>query len=78
MHMARVCTTGFGATIAAVFVLIYQLREFPLSVVTTNRFELRFELKQLLRLYYKICPCYKSMQYGDLNKIRPSSVFFLA
>ena len=37
---ARICPTGFGATFAAVFILIYRLREFPLSAVT-NRFELR-------------------------------------
>ena len=40
----------------AVFVLIYRLREFPLSAVT-NRFELRRQSKQLLLLYCKICHC---------------------
>ena len=40
LHKARVCPTGFGASFAAMFVLNYWLREFPLSVVA-NRFELR-------------------------------------
>ena len=53
--MAKVFPTCFGATFAAVFVLIYWLREFPLSAV--NRFELRCQLKKLLLLYYKIDPC---------------------
>ena len=43
----RVCPTGFGATIAVVFVLIHWLGEFPLSVVV-NRFELRCQLEELL------------------------------
>ena len=38
MHKAGVCPVGFGATFAAVFVFIYQLREFALSAVN-NRFE---------------------------------------
>ena len=37
------------------FILIYRLRELPLSRVA-NRFDLRCHLKQLLLLYYKICP----------------------
>ena len=41
------------------FVLIYGLREFPLSAVT-NRFELRCKLKQLL-LLFTICPCLQSV-----------------
>ena len=45
LHRARVCITGFGATFAAVFDLIYWLRELPLSAVA-NRFELRCQLKQ--------------------------------
>ena len=45
----------FGATFAAVFVLIYRLREFPLSAVVNN-FESSSQLKQALPLYYKICP----------------------
>ena len=40
----------------AVFVLTYWSTEFPLSAVT-NRFELRCQLKQLMLLYYRICPC---------------------
>ena len=47
--------TGFGATFAAVFILIYWFREFP-SFVVANRFELKCQ--QLLLLYYKICPCF--------------------
>ena len=56
LHKEIVCPTGFGATFAAVFVLIYWLREFPLSAVT-NRFELRCQLKQLISLYYKVYLC---------------------
>ena len=40
----------FQDNIATVFVVIYQLREFPLSTVV-NRFELRYQLQQLLLLY---------------------------
>ena len=57
LHKARACPAGFRATSAAVFVLIYWLREFHLSAFA-NRFELRCEPKQLMLLYYKICPCY--------------------
>ena len=39
------------------FVLNYWLREFLLSAFV-NRFELRCETKQLMLLYYKMCPCY--------------------
>ena len=42
--------------IAAKFVLSYWLSEFLLSAFA-NRFELRFEPKQLMPLYYEICPC---------------------
>ena len=42
LHKARVCPAGLGATFAVVFVLIYMLREFPLSAVT-SRFELRYQ-----------------------------------
>ena len=45
-----------GAAFAAMFVLNYWLKEFPLSAFS-NRFELRCQLKQLLLLYYEICPC---------------------
>ena len=38
------------------FVLNYWLKEFLLSELA-NRFELRCESKQLMLLYYKICPC---------------------
>ena len=57
-HQVRVCTTGFGATFAAVFVLNYWLKEFLLSAFV-YRFELRCEPKQLMLLYYKMCPCYQ-------------------
>ena len=46
----------FQGNFAAVFVLNYWLREFLLSAFA-NRFELRCEPKQLIVLYYKICPC---------------------
>ena len=52
----RIRPTGFEATFATVFVLIYWLREFPLSAVT-NRFELRCQLKQLLLLSCKTFLC---------------------
>ena len=39
----------------AMFVFNYWLREFLLSAFA-NRFELRCEPKQLILLYYKICP----------------------
>ena len=55
LHKARVCPTGFGATFAVVFFSIYRLRKFTWSAVT-NRFKLSVQLKQLLLLYYKICP----------------------
>ena len=52
LHKVRVghgvCPTGFGATFAAVFVLIYRLREFSLSAVTNC-----FELVSII----KICHC---------------------
>ena len=51
---------SFRATFAAEFVLIYRLRESPLSAIP-NRLELRCQVKQLLLLYYKICLCY--LQY---------------
>ena len=41
---------------AAVFVLNYWLREFLLSA-SPNSFELRYEPKRLMLLYYKIYPC---------------------
>ena len=58
MQKAGVYPTRFGATFAAVFVLIYWLGEFTLSAVI-NHFELRCQLSKLLLLYYKICPCLK-------------------
>ena len=54
LHKAKVCPTGFVATFAVVFVLIYQLREFSLSAFT-NRIELRCQLK------------YHIMQFGALR-----------
>ena len=50
----------FRGNLAAMFVLIYRLSEFPLSAFT-NRFELRCQLKQLLLLYYKISGCLTSL-----------------
>ena len=60
-NLSLVCRTGFGAAFAAVFVLIYWFREFPLSAVA-DRFELRCQLKQLLLLFRKIFPCSRSNQ----------------
>ena len=40
MHKAIVCPTGFRATLAALFVLNYWLRGFPLYTIE-DRFELR-------------------------------------
>ena len=50
LHKARVCPTGFRATVKAMFVLICLLREFPLSAIA-NCFELKCQLKQILLLY---------------------------
>ena len=47
----------FQGNCAAFFVLNYWLGEFILPAIA-NRFELRCEPKQLMLLYYKICPCY--------------------
>ena len=55
LHKARLCPIGFGAAFAAVFALIYWLREFPLTAVA-NRIELRCKSKELFLSYYKICP----------------------
>ena len=49
----------FQGNFAAMFVLNYWLREFPLSALA-NRFELRCEPKQLL--HYKICPSYSRVE----------------
>ena len=57
LDKVRVFATGFEATFTALFVFIYWLREIPLSAVT-NLSELRYQLKQLLLLYYKIWPCF--------------------
>ena len=46
----------FQGNFVASFVLNFCLREFLLSA-DANRFELRCEPKQLMLLYYKICPC---------------------
>ena len=46
----------FQSNFTASFVLNFCLREFLLSEIA-NRFELRCEPKQLMLLYYKICPC---------------------
>ena len=75
----------FQDNFAAMFVLNYWLRDFPLYAVT-NRFELRCEPKQLMLLYYKIClccPCFISMvsfRFARLSFVksdRPLSVEFL-
>ena len=46
----------FQSNFAVMFVLNCWLREFPLSAFA-NGFEWRCEPKQLMLLYYKICPC---------------------
>ena len=46
----------FQGNFGSSFVLNFCLREFLLSALV-NRFELRFEPKRLMLLYYKICPC---------------------
>ena len=66
-QQVRVCTTGFGATFAAVF-LNYWLREFLLSAFA-NRFELRCEPKQLMLLSYKICPYTTIIQFNLRRRI---------
>ena len=62
----------FLGNFAAMFVLNYWLREFPLSAIA-NRFEWRCEPKQLMLLYYKICPCYEerhsSLRFGEKEQI---------
>ena len=45
----------FQGNFAAVFALIYRLRECSLSAVT-NLFELMCQLRQLLPLFCKMCP----------------------
>ena len=57
------------ATLAAVFVLNYWLKEFLLSTFV-NRFDLRCQSKQLMPLYYKLCPsCYHGCElFNDLRK----------
>ena len=56
----------FQGNFAPSFVLNFCLREFLLSAFA-NRFELRCELKRLMLLYYKICPCYRQ----SLQRNRP-------
>ena len=62
LRKERVNPTGFGITIAAMFVLMYRFREHSLSTVT-NRFEMRCQLKQLLLSYYKIWHCYILLEF---------------
>ena len=50
----------FQGNFAASVVFNFCLREFLLSAFA-NRFELRCEPKQLMLLYYKICPCWKEL-----------------
>ena len=57
LHKARVCPNGFRTAFASVSVLIYKLREFPLSAAA-NRFELRCHLKHLLLLFIVYCMLY--------------------
>ena len=55
LHKARVCPTGLGATFEAMFLLIYRLREFLLSAITNDQFEMTWQ-KQLLLLNCIIWP----------------------
>ena len=71
----------FQGNFATVFVFNYWLREFPLSAFA-NLFELRCEPRQLMLLYYKICPCWDSQfcthGLGTFNgsRVRNSSVIY--
>ena len=58
------CPFWFQGNFAALFILIYCLREFLLSAFV-NRFEMRCQPKQLMLLYYKICPC--SSKYIEVS-----------
>ena len=64
-------TYWFQGNFAAMFVLNYWLRvrEFLFSVFA-NGFELRFEPKRLMLLYYKICPCLLSTFVLDSGSVR--------
>ena len=64
LNIVSLILYSFHATIAAVFVLIYYLREFPSSGII-NCFELRCQSKQLLLLYYKFVPVYTSILHFD-------------
>ena len=68
----------FQGNFAASFVLNFCLREFLLSE-DANRFELRCEIKQLMLLYYKICPCSSLMRYGHTGVRRkyPAMTYLL-
>ena len=52
----------FQGNFAASLVFNFCLREFLLSAFA-NRFELRCELKRLMPLYYKICPCFHAYNF---------------
>ena len=56
MHNERASYLGFRETFAALLVLNFWLREFPLSAAT-NCFEFRCQQKHFMLLCYKICPC---------------------
>ena len=56
----------FHGNFAAMFVLIYWLRKFLFSPFA-NRFELRCEPKQLMLLYYIICPRYLKHDFVEVK-----------
>ena len=62
LHKVRVCPTAFWTTFAPVFVLINWLIEFPSSAVA-NRFELRCQLKQLLKADFQ------SVEFSERGEI---------
>ena len=73
----------FQGNFAATFVLNFWLRDLLLSAFA-NRFELRCEPKQLMLLYYKICPCCAvvvattgGMTVGGLTNCHFQSIPFL-
>ena len=56
----------FQGNFMASFVLNFCLRECLLSA-DANRFELRCEPKQLMLLYYKICPCFHRLLLSEVS-----------
>ena len=59
----------FQGNFVASFALNFWLREFLLSAFA-NSFELRCETKQLMLLYYKICPCSSRQKFTLLLSLK--------